>query len=106
MYDIHMESEFEHLDFTWDERKAESNARKHGVTFQEASEVFEDRFGRVIDDPDHSLEEQRFIIIGMSISARVLTVVHCIRAAGSIVRIISARRATKNEEGQYWRQRR
>lgn len=66
-------------------------------------ESFYDPYARIIDDPDHSDSEERFVLIGMSMSARILTVSHCMRSEGSIVRIISARKATKGEERQYWR---
>ena len=102
MYDINM-IESGYIDFEWDDSKAESNADKHAVSFEEASESFYDPYARIIDDPDHSDEEERFILIGMSMSARVLTVSHCVRKWGSVIRIISARRSTKNEERQYWR---
>ena len=92
-----------YIDFEWDPHKAELNAGKHAVTFEEAAESFYDPYARIIDDPDHSDNEERFILIGMSMSARVLTVSHCVRGEGTIVRIISARKSTKNEECQYWR---
>ena len=92
------------LDFEWDDVKAAINERKHGVTFDEAAESFDDPWARVIDDPDHSDEEERFILMGMSLRMHVLTVCHCIRR-GSTIRIISARRSTRNEERQYWRYR-
>ena len=91
------------IKFEWDSRKAELNAGKHAVTFEEATESFHDPYARIIDDPDHSDSEERFVLIGMSMSARVLTVSHCIRENGSTIRIISARKSTKNEERQYWR---
>lgn len=92
------------MKFDWDDKKAETNIRKHGVTFDEAATVFEDPYARVIDDPDHSWEEERFIILGMSIRARELVVSHCLRGAdGDVIRIISARRATRKETEQYWR---
>lgn len=93
------------MNFEWDESKARTNVLKHGVTFDEACGVFDDPYARVIDDPDHSLEEERFVIIGLSLDAQVLTVCHCHRAQGLTIRIISARKATKNEERQYWRYR-
>ena len=92
-----------YIDFEWDPNKAEISVAKHGVTFKEAATVFGDPYARVIDDPDHSLDEERFVIIGLSSRANVLTVCHCLRGKGSIIRIISARKATKNELRQYWR---
>lgn len=104
MYSINMH-QGGYIQFEWDEHKAESNLMKHGVSFDEASESFYDPYARVIDDPDHSDDERRFILLGMSMSARVLTVVHCLRGKGASLRIISARKSTKNEERQYWRHR-
>lgn len=91
------------ITFEWDESKAASNVRKHGVTFEEAAETFYDPYARIINDPDHSDEEERFILIGLSMSARALTVSHCVRGQGLVIRIISARKSTKGEEEQYWR---
>lgn len=96
-------SNTDELYFAWDERKARANLRKHGISFDEASSVFRDAFARVIDDPDHSCEERRYVLLGLSGRARVLVVVHCLRDGGSTVRIISARRATAREERTYWR---
>lgn len=87
--------------FEWDSKKAEANVAKHGVSFEEACTVFSDIFALVIDDPDHSEEEDRFIIMGLSLQADVLVVCHCCREQARI-RIMSAREATKNEEIQYW----
>ncbi len=102
MYIVNM-IENGYIDFEWDDRKADLNIGKHGVTFDEASESFDDPYAIVIDDPDHSEDEERFVLIGMSMSARVLMVCHCVRGEGSVIRIISARKSTKNEERQYWR---
>lgn len=104
MYHVNM-PDGDYMRFEWDDRKAASNVVKHSVTFEEATESFYDLYARIIDDPDHSKNEERFVLIGMSLSARVLTVVHCARNKGSRIRIISARKATKNEERQYWRYR-
>ena len=93
------------ITFEWDDEKAESNLEKHGVSFDEASTVFYDPHALVIDDDEHSYEENRFIIVGLSAKARALTVCHCYREADEVIRIISARRATKNEENAYWRRR-
>lgn len=89
------------LKFEWDEPKASSNITKHGVSFEEAKTVFDDDFARMIPDPDHSEEEERFILLGMSYTLKILTVVHCYKDQEGIIRIISARRSTKNEERQY-----
>jgi hypothetical protein len=91
------------LHFEWDGRKAETNRQKHGVTFDEAKSVFYDEDARVITDPDHSETESRFIIVGISRSARVLVVAHCYRLDETTIRLISARKATKTEENTYWR---
>ncbi|MEE8682890.1 MAG: BrnT family toxin [Coriobacteriaceae bacterium] len=88
--------------FEWDQTKAEINAEKHGVTFEEATTVFSDAYALVIDDPDHSEQEDRFVILGLALTAEVLVVCHCWRD-GKRIRIISARKATKREDGQYWR---
>ena len=89
------------LRFEWDPAKASVNARKHGVSFEEAQSVFADERARLIDDPDHSDEEDRFILLGLSSSLRVLVVVHCYRAEDSVIRIISARKATREEQRFY-----
>lgn len=89
------------LKFEWDPTKASSNVKKHGVSFEEARTVFDDDFARMLQDPDHSQEEERFILLGMSYTLKILTVVHCYRDADGIIRIISARSSTKNEERQY-----
>ncbi|MDO4427930.1 MAG: BrnT family toxin [Atopobiaceae bacterium] len=91
------------LYFVWDEGKARTNLAKHGISFEEAASAFHDAFARVIDDPDHSLDEERFVLLGLSLRARVLVVVHCLRDGGRAIRIISARRATHAEERTYWR---
>ena len=89
------------LRFEWDPRKATANVRKHGVSFAEAESAFYDDHATVTDDPDHSEGEDRFLLLGMSAGLRVLVVVHCIRAAGSVIRLISARKATRSERAQY-----
>ena len=90
------------LRFEWDTKKASSNERKHGVTFDEAKSVFSDENALVIPDPDHSQAEDRFIILGMSSHDRALVVVHCFREEGAVIRIISARRAGTKEQKPYW----
>jgi len=85
------------LRFKWDEAKNKHNRSKHGIWFEEAQSVFDDPRSRVFHDPEHSDEEDRFLILGMSSAARVLVVVHCYREADSLIRIISARKATKKE---------
>jgi uncharacterized DUF497 family protein len=89
------------LRLEWDEKKNAANRRKHGVSFEEARTAFLDDNARVIPDPDHSEAEDRFVLIGLSISLRVPVVCHCGRQTEEIVRIISARRADQNETRQY-----
>ena len=91
------------IQFAWDRRKARSNLVKHGVSFEEAQTVFLDESARLIDDPDHSGEEERFVLLGYSFRARCLIVSHCYRESDSVIRLISARRATAQEEEVYWR---
>ena len=90
------------IEFAWDRRKARSNLVKHGVSFEEAQTVFLDENARLIDDPDHSEEEERFLLLGYSFQARCLMVSHCYREPDSVIRMISARRATVQEEEVYW----
>lgn len=82
--------------------KARSNLAKHGVSFEEAETVFLDENARLIGDPDHSDDEERFLLLGYSFQARCLIVSHCYREADSIIRLISARRATAHEQKVYW----
>ena len=85
------------LRFEWDERKALANEKKHGVSFDEARSVFFDERARLIDDPEHSEDEERFILMGLSSSLRLLLVCHCYRSKANVIRIISARKATARE---------
>lgn len=85
------------LRFEWDEGKNKLNRVKHGVWFEEARSVFDDPKCRMFHDPDHSDQEDRFVILGMSSAARILVVVHCFRETDSVIRIISARKAVKKE---------
>jgi uncharacterized DUF497 family protein len=91
--------------FTWDSRKAAQNLTKHHVSFAEAQTVFEDDDALLIPDPDHSTDEDRYILLGLSGALRVLVVVHCEREDGDVIRIISARKATKSEQATYTDQR-
>ena len=93
------------LRFEWDEKKDKANQRKHDVSFEEARTVFYDENAIQFYDPDHSDEEDRFILLGLSLKPQVLVVCHCFRESETVVRIISARRADKNEEQEYWKQR-
>ena len=88
------------LTFTWDEAKNTENIKKHGVSFQEASTIFANIPCEIFDDPDHSDNEQRYIAVGFSDKARALIVVHCENHQGTVIRIISARKATKTERAQ------
>ena len=89
------------LRIIWDPKKSIANKRKHGVSFEEAQTVFYDEYAQLISDPDHSDEEDRFIILGRSIRLRILVVCHCYREDDEVIRIISARRATKYEQSIY-----
>ncbi len=89
------------ISFTWDERKEIENRKKHGISFEEASTAFSDENARVKHDPDHSQEEDRFILLGFSASLRLLVVVHAYRKDETEIRIISARKATRPERNQY-----
>ena len=89
------------IQFEWNSEKASSNLKKHKVSFEEARTVFSDPFARIINDPDHSDEEERFIILGVSKKKRILIVCHCYRLNEEVIRIISARKATKNEQSSY-----
>ena len=89
------------LRFEWDDRKAAANESKHGVSFEEARTVFFDERARLIDDPDHSEDEERFILLGLSSTLRLLVVCHCYRSEGNVIRIISARKATARESKSY-----
>lgn len=89
------------IDFEWDPTKAATNLEKHGVSFEEAQSVFYDEFAVQFFDEDHSSDEERFLLLGMSTGARVLLVCHCERSAGHIIRIISARKATRRESAFY-----
>jgi uncharacterized protein len=89
------------IDFEWDENKNQSNRKKHGVWFEEAEQVFGDSNAILFFDEDHSEIEERFLLLGLSASVRLLVVVYCEKSKGKLVRIISARKATKKEIGRY-----
>lgn len=89
------------MKFTWDERKNRTNQQTHGVSFAEAQTVFYDNMARLIDDPDHSIDEDRFILLGMSQNLRLLAICHAYYEEGHLIRIISARKATKKEQQHY-----
>jgi uncharacterized DUF497 family protein len=90
------------LRFEWDNRKNARNRREHGVSFEEAKTVFYDEHALLIPDPDHSEDEERFILIGLSGALQTLLVNHCYRKRGDVIRIISARRADPQERKQYY----
>ena len=89
------------LRFEWDPRKAAANLRKHGISFSEAQTAFTDGHGLLIDDPEHSSEEDRFALLGVSATSRLLVVVHCYRADDLVIRILPARKADRIERRQY-----
>jgi uncharacterized DUF497 family protein len=91
------------LRFEWDEAKSRRNVRKHGVSFEETSAVFLDDNAIRFYDPDHSHDEDRFIMLGMSFTLRILVLCHCYKEIDSTIRIISARKATRHEATQYGR---
>lgn len=101
MYNVHMTD----LKFEWDTRKEKTNKKKHGVSFEEARSVFFDENAIQYYDPDHSEEEERFILLGINFKLNVLVVCHCFRESENTVRIISARKADQDEEVEYWRNR-
>ncbi|MBN1671022.1 MAG: BrnT family toxin [Kiritimatiellae bacterium] len=89
------------ITFSWDDRKDRENKRKHGVSFAEAATAFADENARLKHDPDHSRDEDRFVLLGFSAKLRLLVVAHAYRQDETEVRIISARKATRNERRQY-----
>jgi uncharacterized DUF497 family protein len=89
------------ITFAWNDRKAADNLRKHGVSFEEAKSAFLDENARLIADPEHSDDEDRFVLLWLSIQVRLLIVVHCYREQDSLIRLISARKADKSESRLY-----
>jgi uncharacterized DUF497 family protein len=87
--------------FEWDERKNRANRKKHGVSFEEARTAFLDENARVMPDPEHSGEEDRFVLLGLSTALKILVVCHCYRDEDQTIRIISARKADREEQRQY-----
>ena len=92
------------IHFIWDKQKSALNKKKHGVSFEEAKTIFYDDNAVEFFDPDHSENEDRFVMLGMSFMARVLVVCHCVREEGYVIRIISARKATRHETRNYWKE--
>jgi len=91
------------ISFVWDGTKGESNLKKHKISFEEAQTVFSDPNARMIFDPEHSRDEDRFILVGISSGLRLLVVCHCYIEDDMVIRIISARKANRNEQKQYGR---
>ena len=91
------------LKFEWDEAKNRLNRRKHGISFEEAQSVFFDDEALEFSDPDHSSDEDRFLLLGRSYLLRILVICHCFRVNESVIRIISARKATATERKTYER---
>ena len=89
------------IEFEWDENKNRINIEKHGIAFEEAATVFYDDYAILFDDPDHSAEEERFLILGITRRENLCIVSHCYRGKDEIIRIISARKATKHEMKTY-----
>lgn len=89
------------IKFEWDEHKADANLKKHQISFEEAKSIFFDEYGVQFFDDDHSFDEERFLMLGMSFAAKLLIVCHCEREHGAVIRIISARKATKRESAFY-----
>ena len=89
------------IEFSWDAAKANANLKKHQVSFEEAKSVFFDEFATQFFDGGHSVDEYRFLMLGMTSSEKLLVVCHCEREHGAIIRIISARKATKRESAFY-----
>ena len=89
------------IKFEWDPPKASANLKKHNVSFDEAKSVFYDEFAVQFFDEEHSSDEERFLMLGMSSGAKLLIVCHCERENGEVIRIISARKATKRESAFY-----
>jgi len=89
------------LRFEWDEKKNRANRKRHGVSFGEAQTVFLDDNALLVDDPDHSVDEVRFLLLGLSSALRVLVICHCVRESGNVIRIISARKADRPERSAY-----
>jgi uncharacterized DUF497 family protein len=98
IYIVHMDD----IRFAWHELKARANKRKHGISFEEAETVFYDENAIEFHNADHFEDEDRFIMLGLSFRSRMLVVCHCVRESGNVIRIISARKATRRETETYW----
>ena len=93
------------LEFEWDKNKDKTNAKKHGVSFEAARTAFYDEYAIQFFDPEHSGSENRFLLLGTSFNLKALVVCHCFREEETVIRIISARKADKDEEKFYWSER-
>ncbi len=93
------------IEFEWDKKKDKANTKKHGVSFEEARTAFYDEYAIQFFDPEHSEDEERFLLLGSSFNLKTLVVCHCFREKETIIRIISARTADKDEEQFYWSER-
>jgi uncharacterized DUF497 family protein len=91
-----------YLEFAWDKSKDKANIKKHGVSFEEARTAFFDEHAALFHDPDHSEDEDRFILLGTSYKLNTLVVCHCFKEDETTIRIISARKADKDEAKAYW----
>ncbi len=91
------------LRFDWHPKKAKANIKDHRVSFEEAQSTFYDESAILYNDPDHSEDEDRFLLLGLSVRLRVLIVSHCYREGESVIRVISARKAHSQEEKEYWK---
>ena len=92
-------------EFEWDEAKNLKNQQKHKVSFEEAKTIFNDKHATQFYDPDHSANENRFILLGINTKLNVLVVCHCFKENETVIRIISARKADKEEQNHYWSKR-
>ena len=101
MYIVNMKN----LRFEWDNKKDKTNVKKHGISFDEAKSAFFDDHAIQFFDPDHSAEEYRFLLLGMSFKLRILVVCHCFRVSETVIRISSVRKTDHEEEQEYWRSR-
>lgn len=90
------------ISFEWDKGKNSSNKKKHEISFEQAKTVFTDENALLLHDPDHSNEEDRFILLGLSSKLHIMVVCHCYRKNDEVIRIISVRKATSSEQKQYW----
>ena len=91
-----------YLRFEWDKKKDKANIEKHGISFEEARSTFYDEYAMQYYDSEHSEDEDRFLLLGLSFSAKTLVVCHCLREEDMVIRLISARKANKSEQAVYW----